>query len=230
MRLEADQVTKQYQMDPKKARFAYVLSSTDLVVESGELVIITGKSGSGKSTLLHILAGLLAPTSGRMLAGEKDLYRMADGELSRYRNKHIAVIPQGGAAIYNLTVEENIRLAKNLYDGKDERDPLPLMKELGIHMLKDAYPNELSGGELRRVSIARALYQDSDILLADEPTSDLDEENTRVVTNLLRKAADRGKAVVVVTHEMDLIPYGDTHYIMKEGILQKAKTGLDSSC
>ncbi|WP_418504791.1 ATP-binding cassette domain-containing protein, partial [Dialister invisus] len=110
MRLEAEQVTKQYQMDPKKARFAYALSRTDLVVESGEFAVITGKSGSGKSTLLHILAGLLQPTSGCVLAGGKDLYRMADGELSKFRNENIAVIPQGGGAIYSLTAEENIRL------------------------------------------------------------------------------------------------------------------------
>ena len=96
MRLEAEQVTKQYQTDPKKARFTYALSRTDLVVESGEFAVITGKSGSGKSTLLHILAGLLQPTSGYVLAGGKDLYRMADGELSKFRNENIAVIPQGG--------------------------------------------------------------------------------------------------------------------------------------
>ena len=114
MRLEAEQVTKQYQTDPKKARFAYALSRTDLVVESGEFAVITGKSGSGKSTLLHILAGLLQPTSGCVLAGGKDLYRMADGELSKFRNENIAVIPQGGGAIYSLTAEENIRLARNI--------------------------------------------------------------------------------------------------------------------
>ena len=187
MRLEAEQVTKQYQMDPKKARFAYALSRTDLVVESGEFAVITGKSGSGKSTLLHILAG-----------------------------------PQGGGAIYSLTAEENIRLARNIYGKKEEKDILPLMRELGIELLKDAYPSELSGGELRRVAIARALFQGTGILLADEPTSDLDEENTDIVAKLLRRTADSGKTVFVVTHEMDMLPYADSHYIMKEGALRKA--------
>ena len=216
MRLEAEQVTKQYQTDPKKARFAYALSRTDLVVESGEFAVITGKSGSGKSTLLHILAGLLQPTSGCVLAGGKDLYRMADGELSKFRNENIAVIPQGGGAIYSLTAEENI------YVKKEEKDILLLMRELGIELLKDAYPSELSGGELRRVAIARALFQGTGILLADEPTSDLDEENTDIVAKLLRRAADSGKTVFVVTHEMDMLPYADSHYIMKEGVLRKA--------
>ena len=219
MRLEAEQVTKQYQTDPKKARFAYALSGTDLVVESGEFAVITGKSGSGKSTLLHILAGLLQPTSGCVLAGGKDLYRMADGELSKFRNENIAVIPQGGGAIYSLTAEENIRLPRNICGKKDI---LPLMRELGIEQLKDAYPSELSGGELRRVAIARALFQGTGILLADEPTSDLDEENTDIVAKLLRRAADSGKTVFVVTHEMDMLPYADSHYIMKEGVLRKA--------
>jgi len=222
MRLEAEQVTKQYQTDPKKARFTYALSGTDLVVESGEFAVITGKSGSGKSTLLHILAGLLQPTSGCVLAGGKDLYRMADGELSKFRNENIAVIPQGGGAIYSLTAEENIRLARNICGRKEEKDILPLMKELGIEQLKDAYPSELSGGELRRVAIARALFQGTGILLADEPTSDLDEENTDIVAKLLRRAADSGKTVFVVTHEMDMLPYADSHYIMKEGVLRKA--------
>lgn len=165
MRLEAEQVTKQYQMDPRKARFAYALSGTDLVVEEGEFAVITGKSGSGKSTLLHILAGLLQPTSGCVLAGGKDLYRMADSELSKFRNENIAVIPQGGGAIYSLTAEENIRLARNIYGKKEEKDILPVMRELGIELLKDAYPSELSGGELRRVAIAGALCRDTGIFL-----------------------------------------------------------------
>ena len=222
MRLEAEQVTKQYQTDPKKARFAYALSRTDLVVESGEFAVITGKSGSGKSTLLHILAGLLQPTSGYVLAGGKDLYRMADGELSKFRNENIAVIPQGGGAIYSLTAEENIRLARNIYGKKEEQDILPIIRELGIELLKDAYPSELSGGELRRVAIAGALCRDTGIILADEPTSDLDEENTDIVAKLLRRAADSGKTVFVVTHEMDMLSYADSHYIMKEGALRKA--------
>lgn len=166
------------------------------MVESGEFAVITGKSGSGKSTLLHILAGLLQPTSGCVLAGGKDLYRMADGELSKFRNENIAVIPQGGGAIYSLTAEENIRLARNIYGKKEEKDILPLMRELGIELLKDAYPSELSGGELRRVAIAGALCRDTGILLADEPTSDLDEENTDIVAKLLRRAADSGKTVL----------------------------------
>ena len=219
MRLEAEQVTKQYQMDPKKARFAYALSRTDLVVESGEFAVITGKSGSGKSTLLHILAGLLQPTSGCVLAGGKDLYRMADGELSKFRNENIAVIPQGGGAIYSLTAEENIRLARNIYGKKEEKDILPLMRELGIELLKDAYPSELSGGELRRVAVARALLMNPSIVLADEPTAGLDAENATTVLRLLREAVDGGAAVLIVTHEPEARRYADRTFAMDGGHL-----------
>ena len=97
-----------------------------------------------------------------------------------------------------------------------------MLDQYGLGDFKDRFPSELSGGELRRVAIARALFQGTGILLADEPTSDLDEENTDIVAKLLRRAADSGKTVFVVTHEMDMLPYADSHYIMKEGVLRKA--------
>ncbi len=97
------------------------------------------------------------------------MYRMADGELSKFRNENIAVIPQGGGAIYSLTVEENIRLARNIYGKKEEQDILPIMRELGIELLKDAYPSELSGGELRRVAIAGALCRDTRLSAVRSP-------------------------------------------------------------
>ena len=206
MRLEAEQVTKQYQTDPKKARFTYALSGTDLVVESGEFAVITGKSGSGKSTLLHILAGLLQPTSGCVLAGGKDLYRMADGELSKFRNENIAVIPQGGGAIYSLTAEENIRLARNICGRQEEIDILPLMKELGIEQLKDAYPSELSGGMAQRVVIALAVLLHPKLILADEPTSALDTTvQKQVLEELLMLRDTLHTAIIFITHNLSLI-------------------------
>ena len=131
MRLEAEQVTKQYQTDPKKARFTYALSGTDLVVESGEFAVITGKSGSGKSTLLHILAGLLQPTSGCVLAGGKDLYRMAGGGLSKFRKEKIAVIPPGGGGVLSPAGGEKNRLPPEIIGEKEKKKNRAPLKKIG---------------------------------------------------------------------------------------------------
>ena len=122
---------------------------------------------------------------------------------------------------YSLTVLENVLLAGNLYDKKSTKDAAKLLQELGIDAIAEMHPSELSGGELKRMSIARGLYQDAGIILADEPTADLDEENSAIVIQALRKEADNGKAVLVVTHELDLLPYADVHYIMQAGNITK---------
>lgn len=221
MILEAENVTKQYQTNPKKARFNYALSPTSLTLKEGELAILTGKSGSGKSTLLHILAGLLKPTSGLVSYNGISLYDMKDKELSLFRNKHVSVIPQGDSGIYSLTVEENVKLPHLIQETSSQNTLPELLRELEIDHLKDAYPSEMSGGELRRMSIARGLFQEAEVILADEPTSDLDDENTAIVIQMLRKAANNGKSVFIVTHEKELLPYADTHYTMKAGVMQK---------
>ena len=199
-----------------------VLKGIDLHIDKGEVVSIVGPSGAGKTTLLQIMGTLDKPDSGAISVDGVDVMRLSSNKLSDFRNQHIGFVFQFYNLIPDLTAEENIRLPRNIYGKKEEKDILPLMKELGIEQLKDAYPSELSGGELRRVAIARALFQGTGILLADEPTSDLDEENTDIVAKLLRRAADSGKTVFVVTHEMDMLPYADSHYIMKEGVLRKA--------
>ena len=124
---------------------------------------------------------------------------------------------------YSLTVLENVLLAGSLYDKKSTKDAAKLLQELGIDAIAEMHPSELSGGELKRMSIARGLYQDAGIILADEPTADLDEENSAIVIQALRKEADNGKAVLVVTHELDLLPYADVHYIMQAGNITKAQ-------
>ena len=222
MRLEATQLTKKYTSRAQGGRTTYALNSTNLELQSGQLVIITGKSGSGKSTLLHLLAGLLQPTSGLVELEGRDIYNMPDQEQSRFRNLHISVIPQGEAAIHSLTVLENIQLPCSIYGKTSAKDALALLQELDMASLAEVYPSELSGGELKRMSIARGIYQDGDVILADEPTSDLDAENSLLVIKALRQEADNGKAVLVVTHDLELLPYADVHYIMNAGSLSKA--------
>ena len=218
MTVKAENISKRYFRKTGGANHFYAMNDLNLTITSGEMTVLTGRSGSGKTTLLNILSGLLAPTEGRVWIDGTDLYSLDDKALSRLRNEKIGVIPQGRSAIDTLTVMENILLPAKLY-GK----PLPAesarqwMNELGIAHLQDARPAELSGGELRRMAITRAMIQGSDILLADEPTGDLDDENTAMVLSAFRAAAHAGKAVLLVTHEKDALNYADQAYQMESG-------------
>ncbi len=221
MELKAIGVSRRYFRQGKGKNFFYAVEKTDLTLVSGALTEITGRSGSGKSTLLNMLAGLLEPTEGQVLLDGADLYAMDDRERSRLRNAAIGVIPQGQTGLHSLTVLENVKLPSLLYAKEpcsDERAE-ELLDRVGIAELKDVYPNELSGGEMRRLAIARALVMKPGILLADEPTGDLDDENTREVLSLLRRCADEGAAVLLVTHETEAAAYADAVYKMSGGVL-----------
>ena len=221
MTIKAENISKRYFRKTGSANYFYAVSPLSLEIRGGEVTLLMGRSGSGKTTLLNMLAGLLAPTEGRVWIGETDLYSLDDKALSRLRSEKIGVIPQGRSAIDTLTVMENILLPAKLY-GK----PLPAesarqwMNHLGIAHLADSRPAELSGGELRRMAIARAMIQGSDILLADEPTGDLDDENTALVLSAFRAAAHAGKAVLLVTHEKDALDYADQVYQMSAGVVE----------
>ena len=146
---------------------------------------------------------------------------MCDKELSLLRNKNFGVIPQGQTGLFALTVLENVKLPATLYaDGDDyEERALNLLDMVGIRHLAHARLNELSGGEMRRMAVARALLLEPGIIFADEPTDDLDDENTKSVLSLLRSAADRGAAVLLVTHESEARNYADSIYRMDGGNL-----------
>ncbi|MBQ8137316.1 MAG: ABC transporter ATP-binding protein [Clostridia bacterium] len=219
MELKASGVRKEFQRAGGR-RFAAV-ETLDFMLAPNMLTEITGRSGSGKSTLLSMLAGLLPPTEGKVTLDGTDLYALSDGELSKLRNRRIALIPQEHAALSSLTVLENVLLPSVLYrQAPDEDRALELLEKLSIRSLWDEMPSALSGGELRRMAIARALYQETPVLLADEPTGDLDEENTRIVLSVLRGAADAGKAVLLVTHEALAQDYADKVYRMEGGKLR----------
>jgi len=223
MELKAIGVSRRYFRQGKGKNFFYAVEKTDLTLASGILTEITGRSGSGKSTLLNMLAGLLEPTEGQVLLDDADLYAMDDGSLSKRRNAAIGVIPQGQTGLHSLTVLENVKLPSMMYEKEPCSDAWAeeLLSRVGIAHLRDVYPNELSGGEMRRLAIARALVMKPGILLADEPTGDLDDENTREVLSLLRRCADDGAAVLLVTHETEAAAYADTIYKMSDGILSE---------
>ena len=210
-------------MPPGMARNknTFNLDPLDFELECGKMIEITGRSGSGKSTMLNMLAGMLMPTSGKVLLDDTDLYALDEKSLSRLRNEKIGLIPQGHTALLSLTVLENVILPAILYhkDAQPEERAKELLEKVGIGNLANAKPNELSGGELRRMAIARAMLLHPGILLADEPTAGLDNENTLAVLSLLRIAADDGAAVLLVTHENEAAQYADQVYTMDGGKL-----------
>ena len=222
--MKAENISKRYFRKNGSANYFYAVSPVDLEIRGGELAVLMGRSGSGKTTLLNILSGLLAPTEGKVRIEDTDLYSLDDKTLSRLRSEKIGVVPQGRSAIDTLTVMENIMLPANLYNR-----PLPAeaagkwLEDLGIAHLADAYPAELSGGELRRMAIVRDLVQNPDFLFADEPTGDLDNENTGLILSELHDFAHKQKkAVFVVTHENDALQYADVVYRMDNGKISEA--------
>ena len=168
-----------------------------------------------------MIGGLLNPSEGKVFLDETDLYALEDKDLSRLRSKRIGVIPQGRSAVDTLSVYENILLPGMLYGGTLRTEEAEnWMTVLGISDLRNAMPAELSGGELRRMAIARTLTANPEVILADEPTGDLDNENTRTVLTAFQQAAKAGKAVLVVSHETDAEAYADQIYHMNHGTIE----------
>ena len=220
--LRAEKLTMRCFRRMGQANYFCAVRDADIVLRPGEVTLLTGRSGSGKTTLLHMLAGLLKPTEGRVWLGETDLYALPDAALSRLRNAKFGVIPQARSAVDTLTVLENVLLPEQLRGERgDAKRALYWLEALGIASLKDARPAGLSGGELRRMAIARALAAKPEVILADEPTGDLDDENTTAVLSLLRKSAvEDGKAVLLVTHDSEALSFGTRIYRMESGILR----------
>lgn len=224
MILKAEKAGRRFFRKRGGSNFFYAAQDISLTLQSGQLAALFGRSGGGKSTLLNMLSGLLAPTDGRVMLDDKDLYQMDDGALSQFRNEHFGVIPQGQAALQSLTVLENVLLPCTLFQDSSpqaEERAMSLLEETGIGDLKNVRPAELSGGEMRRMAIARALIRNPDVILADEPTADLDDENTKTVLKLLKAVAEQGKIVLIATHDKDTVDYADAVYYMDAGKIKK---------
>jgi lipoprotein-releasing system ATP-binding protein len=173
----------------------------DITLNQGEQLLILGKSGSGKTTILNILGGLLKPFKGEILIDRTSIYQLSGASLDKFRGKNIGIIFQKPHILAPLTVEENLRLANYFSGANGEKNEI-LLKDLGIFHKKKAKVNTLSEGEAQRVSIARALANSPKIILADEPTASLDDENAEKVVRLLKEQAEKFKAVlIIVTHD-----------------------------
>lgn len=221
MNVNAIEIKKEFVRETKNTNLFTAVKPCSLSLSAGEVTVIRGRSGGGKTTLLNMMAGILPPTDGKVLYDGQDIYAMSDEELSAFRNHRIGYVPQGKSAIASLTVLENIMLPLTLFGESDEAEAVRLMEQFDIAHLKNAMPEELSGGELRRMAIARALIRKPGVLFADEPTGDLDDENTRLVFAEIRHAAEAGMTVLVVTHEGEAGAYADHVFRMDGGVLSE---------
>ncbi len=221
MILEATGLSKEFARARGGKRVFTAVHPMDFGLDERQLTVISGHSGSGKSTLLTMLAGILTPTAGHVRVEGTDLYSLRDEERSRLRNARIGLVPQGNTALRALSVLDNVLLPSILYatDEAPADRARELLASVGLGDLADAAPTELSGGELRRMAIARALLMEPSIVLADEPTAGLDSANATAVLTLLRDAANAGAAVLVVSHEADARHFADRGYTMEDGHL-----------
>jgi putative ABC transport system ATP-binding protein len=216
--LEIRELTKEYK---RGGRAFNAVNNVNLSVERGDFISIIGRSGSGKSTLLNMSAGLLKPSAGTVCFEGRDIFSLADMSISLLRNEKIGYVPQGQSLLSNFTVLENVCIPWFLFkrEGEPEERALALLEKTGIVHLAASYPKQLSGGEMRRVAIARSLVNNPALLIADEPTGDLDAETTADIMRLLSVIAKEGTAVLIVTHELDTLSYGNKTYSMNAGNL-----------
>ena len=189
-------------------------------IEKGEFVSIMGKSGCGKTTLLNVIGGIIKPTSGQYMFDCKNVLAFRNKQLASFRNKNVSFIVQNFALVNELTVYQNVmlpliyaRLKKN--DSKHRVDEA--LKAVDIVQYGDKFPPQLSGGERQRVAIARSIAANTQVILADEPTGALDEQNGRMVMELFRALNHSGKTIVMVTHDGELAKYGSRILTMKDG-------------
>lgn len=223
MLIEINNLTRKYTRVQKEI---IAVNDLDLTVDKGEFIIIKGESGSGKSTLLSMLAGLLRPTEGTVHICGKNIYELSDKQLSVFRNRHIGYIPQAHELLSELTVYENTLLPYRLYEKiSDEiHERLgEILDRFGISELKNSYPSDLSGGERKRAAIARALVNAPEVLLADEPTSDLDQKNTISVLDAFTNIVKAGTTVIMITHEDHISSYGDRIIELENGKIKKGE-------
>jgi putative ABC transport system ATP-binding protein len=216
--LELKELTKEYK---RGGRAFNAVNRVSLSVEPGDFISIIGRSGSGKTTLLNMGAGLLNPTEGAVFFEGKDIYTLRDKEISFLRNEKIGYVPQGQSLLSNFTVFDNVCIPWFLFrhEGDVEGRAFLLLEKVGISHLAASYPRELSGGEMRRAAIARSLINQPRLLIADEPTGDLDVQTTAEIMKLFKTIAAEGTAVLIVTHELDTINYGNKTYSMDAGNL-----------
>lgn len=221
--LEFRNVTKSYQDGNNEIE---ALKETNFKIEEGQFIAIIGPSGSGKSTFLTLAGGLQTPSKGQIIINGKDYTNLSEKERAKLRFNDIGFVLQASNLVPFLTAKQQLELVDRINKNNKQtiQDKHSLFKELGIEHLENKLPKDLSGGERQRLAIARALYNDPAIILADEPTASLDSDRAFEVVELLSKECrEKNKSIIMVTHDNRMIEICDHVYRMKDGILRKER-------
>lgn len=214
--LKVENLTKIY---GKGSTEVVALDHVSFTVQKGEFVAIVGASGSGKSTLLHLIGGVDRPTEGKVYIDGKDIFALNDDKLAIFRRRQVGLIYQFYNLIPILNVEENITLPLRLDNREVNQEQLDeLLQELGLKKRRNHLPNELSGGQQQRTSIGRALITNPAIILADEPTGNLDSKASDEIVELLKKSNwDYNQTIIMITHDMEIAKYADRIIKLEDG-------------
>ena len=221
--LEFKNVTKSYQDGNNEIE---ALKEINFKIEEGQFIAIIGPSGSGKSTFLTLAGGLQTPSKGQIIINGKDYTNLSEKERAKLRFNDIGFVLQASNLVPFLTAKQQLELVDRINKNNKQtiQDKHSLFKELGIEHLENKLPKDLSGGERQRLAIARALYNDPAIILADEPTASLDSDRAFEVVELLSKECrEKNKSIIMVTHDNRMIEKCDHVYRMKDGILTKER-------
>lgn len=202
-----------------------ILHEVAMQVQAGDAVSIIGPSGSGKTSLMMLIAGVEKPTSGKIIVAGEDITAYGEDELAAFRRKHVGIVFQNFHLIPTMTAIENIEIALELAGYENASDMAKKsLESVGLSKRADHYPNQLSGGEQQRVALARAFATKPSILLADEPTGNLDSENGKHITDLLFELKEKhGTTLVLITHDMNLASLTSKQFIMQDGRLRADK-------
>jgi lipoprotein-releasing system ATP-binding protein len=221
--LEGKKITKSFASESGNGRLT-VLDDTSIAIEKGSIVTVAGASGSGKSTLLHILGGLDQPDSGTVLWEDNPIYEMNKEELASFRNTKLGFVFQFHHLLPEFTALENIMmpaLIRGELPEEAQKRAMELLEEFGIPGRAEHRPTQLSGGEQQRVAMARALMNNPDLILADEPTGNLDEKNTEILLKLLFDLREKQNvSILLITHEKDIAQRSDMIYELSKGKLE----------
>ena len=212
--IQVKNLYKIYRIGENKVK---ALNGVDFSISRGEFCCIVGTSGSGKSTLLNMMAGLEPPTRGEIIIAGEHIEKKNEAKLVVFRQEHVGFIFQSYNLMPNLTAVENVMLSQYYHSVPDEKEALEALERVGLKDRAKHYPSQLSGGEQQRVCVARALINYPEIILADEPTGNLDEANEEIVVELFRKLHEDGTTLVVVTHNPEVAEVAQRTVVLRNG-------------